>query len=162
MQAKHIISITQALRIGCSIELAGKTYTFTALTLGDLGDIVQWQKDRQLGSYLRVAREQAIPRPERFRDMHDIQSRCAREEDYDSKEPATLRRMAWYSLRHAHPDMTEADVEELISRDDVGDLVIDIMLIQTNAPMEFDESGGSSSDPFPETGTSPPSSTTSR
>ena len=156
MEAKRIIAITQALNTGCTLEHKGGRYTFTGLTLGDLAEILQRQKDKQLGSYLRVAMELKIARPERFRDMHDIQARCAREEDYNTiQNPDNLRFMAWLSLRHNHPKMTEEQAGELVSDEEFGDIVADILAIQTKAPINFDDGGGASPDPLVRTTTSP-------
>ena len=137
---QQITTITQAIATGCTIELSEKKYTFASLDIGDMADLLQWHKDKEVASYLGGLPKD-WPREKRFADMHDIQMRAARTEDYAPTEPGSLIQMAMLSLRKAHPKMKRDEVVKLIGDPDVATLIADVIAIKSDGPIAKGEDG---------------------
>jgi hypothetical protein len=95
---------------------------------------LQWRKKRQLEVYLDGGG--AKDGTQRFRDLHDIILRDARDCDYHISDPGNLLHRTWLAMRHRRPDITLEQVDEIITSDKNRELIATAMNVTTYGPIE--------------------------
>lgn len=104
-----------------SVEVSGKTWEFHPLTLLDWGKLDQWCEDRvfaDLKKRLEVLPGDATAARQKLLDRIALMTRRELAEEvfgikYGSGQVAIQR--ALLMLKHSHPEVTEKDVEQLVS-----------------------------------------------
>ena len=107
------------------VELCGKGFTFTELSLRDLAQFSSWVKDQRNKSrqerkkrILEDAKEMELS-PEKL--LAELEKPIT-EEDVESEMNTIegLGQLAYLSLKYAYPDITYEDVMKMLSIQDVG------------------------------------------
>ncbi len=145
LKAKHITALSEAMATGCTVKIGDTDLVFSPLTFGDLGAILQFNKSKMVQTYLAAVAIVGEDRVTRFHTMQDMQLRAARKADFIPDDPARLIFMAWLSLKHAHPNMAEAEVAKLVEDKAKCELIADVVGVISNG------SDGDSADPLAET-----------
>jgi hypothetical protein len=126
------------------IELNGKTYTVSPITIGDVGKMNRWSIQQHLNARMQAMAgldpdlqqtlATAITAP-----LTDAQ----KEEIYDAEGPTVegIIHTFYLMLKHAHPNLTEEQAAVLASEENMDK--INEAIAQLSPPAAKDETGGS-------------------
>jgi len=108
-------SLTSAAGKGVTVMLNDKEYEVRPLTLGDLADFEAYVRSQRLKSFLDGS--QGMPEVERLKIVKELCS-SPLPDDAVVEEMRTLdgvRFLFWRALKHAQPDITLAEVSEMVT-----------------------------------------------
>ncbi len=137
---RTIKALNIALAKPCTIKHGGVEYSFSPLTLSDYGDLLQYNKDREIGAYVAAAHKAKVDFDDQFVQMFKITHRCATEDDFQHSDPLYLIRAVYLSLRHEMPKIPEEAVRALVD-DDEFRATAEKVLGVLEAPREPDKDG---------------------
>lgn len=152
--SKHMFALDVACGLGTEIEIGGKRWVFSPLTLEDIGLIVRRQRAEGICAYeegQRMYRDaHGKPAAEGRQRLNDINGLCFgvahAQSGIDEESPQIKRLKIFLSLRRNHEEIrSEGDCDRFLEDEDTVNRLIDHIMVMTMGPISESKEGESES-----------------
>lgn len=139
---RQLVSLEHALGAGCEIEHKGKKWVLRPLKLSDMAKVVRSRKADGVAVLFDSPSFRKMPISQQAICLSNVVLQGAREEFFQPNDPNTFIAMLEASLRHEHPNVTRAQIEELLDDNEFREKFTMIFpVITTGEPLKEDEPG---------------------
>ncbi len=114
-------SLEKAAGEGITLEFKGKTYDINPFTLGDFAALRKYIKSQRIQEFVDAAKD--LPTEERQKIILDLASLPVTDELLleESASLSGITFLSTRSLKQANPDLTDEDINEIITDQILGD-----------------------------------------